>query len=605
MENKLISVVMCVYNTKEEYLIEAVKSILNQTYQNLELIIVDDASSNDLYTSPLFNDKKISIVRNEKNKGPSYSRNLGIDLARGSYIAFMDSDDISSLDRLEKQYSFLELNKDYVAVSSWYREFQNRSRDIRISIDDFDYYKCCLFFKNNPPLNCSALMCRSEVLKVVKLDEKIRFGEDWKLWVQLCEYGKLYNIKEILSFYRIHESGLTSRHKRGERINENNGSISARSYVLNRLGLELSPLEDESLYLTSLSRRIKPKIVRGALDKLISANEKAHYYDEVSLKRKCDEIWVKYVKCLWNPFLLMSGLRIKGGHILGIKRKQILCFFKKIFIRKTKNTLKKYLAEHRHLPKFNNVSLYYWSKVDNFGDYLSLVIFNYFTLQINENKNNHIGLLFGLGSILNLLSVDTTIWGSGFRSAQDADDIKEKIRNLKLDFRLVRGPLTRDKVLELGFECPKLYGDPALLMPIIYKPQIVKPSNNFLIIAHYIDYETLSKTSYSDFLINAGTNDYKYIIHKILQSKKVISSSLHGIILAEAYGIPAVLLNINKELDLFKYKDYYLSTNRSNIPVAHSIEEAINMEPPKLPENIEELQQNILESFPKDLFSSN
>lgn len=114
---------MCVYNTQLEYLVTAVKSILTQNYTNIELIIVDDCSSDDLFKDSVFRDQRIVILRNEKNMGPSFSRNRGILASSGEYVAFMDSDDISTVDRLETQLSFLLDNADYVACSSWYKEF--------------------------------------------------------------------------------------------------------------------------------------------------------------------------------------------------------------------------------------------------------------------------------------------------------------------------------------------------------------------------------------------------------------------------------------------------------------------------------------------------
>ena len=154
------------------------------------------------------------------------------------------------MDRIEKQVLFLETKQDCVACSSWYKEFQNRSREIKVSIDDFEYYRCKLFFKNDPPLNCSALMERSSIMKEIRLDEKNRFGEDWKLWVRLSEKCKTANIKEILSYYRIHTNGLTSRQKRGQKINEYKDAVGARTYEKNKLGIKYTHDEDECLYLT-------------------------------------------------------------------------------------------------------------------------------------------------------------------------------------------------------------------------------------------------------------------------------------------------------------------------------------------------------------------
>lgn len=325
MEKKsLVSVVMCVYNTNQEFLDEAVKSILDQTYQNFELIIVDDASSRDLYTSELYKNKKIRIFRNPINSGPSYSRNIGIGFSRGEYIAFMDSDDLCREDRLEKQIGFLELNPDYVACSCWYKEFGARSREIHINLDDYEYYRCCLFFKNDPQLHCSALMARSDLLKEIKLDEKIRFGEDWKLWVQLSEKGKIGNIKEVISFYRIHDAGLTTLHKKGIRINENNGAIGARTLIKNKLGINYTFEEDECLYLTDFCKKVRPRTFKNALAILIERNKQVQYYNENALERKCNDVWKQYIMQLWNPFLLLSGLTIRNNRIFRIKISQII-----------------------------------------------------------------------------------------------------------------------------------------------------------------------------------------------------------------------------------------------------------------------------------------
>ena len=96
-----------------------------------------------------------------------------------------------------------------------------------------------------------------------------------------------------------------------------------------------------------------------------------------------------------------------------------------------------------------------------------------------------------------------------------------------------------------------------------------------------------------------STTDYKFVINEIVKSKLVISSSLHGIILAETYGIPAILLNSGG--DLFKYMDWYESTGRNDVKVVDNIEKALNMEPMRLPK-LEEMQEKVLKAFPKDLW---
>lgn len=113
-------------------------------------------------------------------------------------------------------------------------------------------------------------------------------------------------------------------------------------------------------------------------------------------------------------------------------------------------------------------------------------------------------------------------------------------------------------------KCPKIYGDPAILMPYIYKPENLSKEYEISLITHFSDDSAYS--SYDDYnRINMLTTDYQFVIDEIIKSKLVISSSLHGIILAETYGVPAILLNNG---DLFKYMDWYESTGRNDIKVA-------------------------------------
>ena len=132
-------------------------------------------------------------------------------------------------------------------------------------------------------------------------------------------------------------------------------------------------------------------------------------------------------------------------------------------------------------------------------------------------------------------------------------------------------------------------------MPYIYKPENLQKKYEISLITHFSDdslYDNYNR-------INMSTTDYKFVINEIVKSKLVISSSLHGIILAETYGIPAILLNSGG--DLFKYMDWYESTGRNDVKVVDNIEKALNMEPMRLPK-LEEMQEKVLKAFPKDLW---
>src|SRR5690625_6791695 len=112
-----ISVIMPAYN-EERYIAESIQSILNQTFQDFELIIVDDGSTDKTFEiASSFNDPRVKLYK-QQNSGPAAARNKALSLAKGKYIALQDADDRSKPERLEKQYDFLENNLDYIAVGT-------------------------------------------------------------------------------------------------------------------------------------------------------------------------------------------------------------------------------------------------------------------------------------------------------------------------------------------------------------------------------------------------------------------------------------------------------------------------------------------------------
>ena len=185
-----------------------------------------------------------------------------------------------------------------------------------------------------------------------------------------------------------------------------------------------------------------------------------------------------------------------------------------------------------------------------------------------------------MGSVISFAADGDVVWGTGI-NGRLLDKKFYKFKNL--DIRAVRGPLTRQFLQnELKIVCPELYGDPGLLFPILY-PEFKKsknPSLEYLIIPHYSEEFYFPKNQFPNSVY--CTEPWETVIRKILDSKFVISSSLHGVILAEAFGIPARLLRITENESIFKYQDYYLGTGRPHFQTAGSIEQALQMggEPP-------------------------
>lgn len=250
----------------------------------------------------------------------------------------------------------------------------------------------------------------------------------------------------------------------------------------------------------------------------------------------------------------------------------------------------------------NHVNLHWWSMhrtdgCENVGDYLSPVVVDYMLGQYGLSLDTPIRgkkHLYAIGSIIDAGVQDAVVWGSGYRIGTVNHPLLYKYFR-KLDVRLVRGPETRNILLDLGYNCPELYGDPAIIMPMIYSPNVEK-KQDYTVILHIA-----TMRGGDPHCLSPITNDYKKFINELCESKLVISSSLHGIILAESYGIPAVLLSDAETKHMLKYKDYYYSTQRYDFPIAESVEEALNIEPPKLPD-LSSLRDNIIRSFPYDLW---
>lgn len=226
--------------------------------------------------------------------------------------------------------------------------------------------------------------------------------------------------------------------------------------------------------------------------------------------------------------------------------------------------------------------LFYWQakRFENFGDYHSLKLVERIVARpvrifkknpkkdaIQEKK------FLAIGSIFGFASTGDVIWGSGISSKSEIYGVTS------LDIRAVRGPLTRQYLKDkLGIEAPEIYGDPALLTPYFFPEYVRSPSPkyDYIIVPHYTEEKLFPKEIFGERVVYPS-DPWDEIMRKIVDSKFVIASSLHGIIIAEAYGIPARMLKVTANEPFFKYYDYYFGTNRPYFLYATSVEEALEM----------------------------
>jgi len=278
MDNNLISVVMPVYNT-EKYVSQAIQSILNQTYTNFEFIIIDDGSTdNSKSLIKEFNDPRILLVESSTNEGLVASLNKGLELAKGKYIARMDSDDISYANRFEHQLEFLETNPDITLCGSWFKRINSSNISKYPSLPE----EIKLNLLTHCPIGHPTVMMRSDFLKVNHLSYNKDFepAEDYALWSQICINGKLANIPEVLLEYRVHHEQTSVT---GNKIQEEN-SNRIRVALLQKMmpGLPINynlilPEKDCNSENTLFSETLK-RI--ASLDILAKENEKLGLFEQ-------------------------------------------------------------------------------------------------------------------------------------------------------------------------------------------------------------------------------------------------------------------------------------------------------------------------------------
>ena len=208
-----ISVIMSVYNG-EAYLAEAVESIINQTFKNWELIVINDCSTDstaEILSSFALKDKRIKVYTNEVNLKLPSSLNKAISLSNGKYVARMDADDICLPERLEKQFKFMEENRD-VALSSC--RFLTLKNGVYASggaggRTDNDALKAMLLVSN--PILHPGVIAKAEVMKEFNYDSSLTCTEDLELWTRIAANNlKIEILNECLLIYRLHDKQITS-----------------------------------------------------------------------------------------------------------------------------------------------------------------------------------------------------------------------------------------------------------------------------------------------------------------------------------------------------------------------------------------------------------
>ncbi len=235
MSKVLISVVMPCYNS-EKFIEDAIQSILDQTFEQFELLIVNDGST-DATEDKIKNykDPRIRYFKFTSNRGNYPARNKGLFEAQGKYICMMDSDDISLPNRLQKQYNYLESNLNVGCVGSAYEIIDKNGESKGVIRRPKHDSMIKIWLLSNPYIYQPTIMFRNDLIKKKELvyDESFQYAGDYDFVVRLSKVADLSNISEVLVNYRNHSEQISTSKKLEQRRLAN----VVRKQQLERLGV--------------------------------------------------------------------------------------------------------------------------------------------------------------------------------------------------------------------------------------------------------------------------------------------------------------------------------------------------------------------------------
>ena len=267
---------MPVYNT-ERYVKEAIESVLNQSFDDFEFIIINDGSTDKTNTIiRCLTDRRIKLIQNKHDFIGSL--NLGIQNATSKYIARMDADDIMHIDRLKIQYTIMEEKPEYVVCSSWVQAFSESLPKGRLVKSHFGILKYpILYLLEKNFIFHPSTMIRTDFLRKHSLQyESYEYAEDYKLWIEIAKRGgSFYIISHPLLYYRISTNQVYFQ----KREEQENTSLRIKKEILTYL-VELNAESNQSL----------STIMRGMLqakeEKLLTDNKIVEYFYNLLIENK-------------------------------------------------------------------------------------------------------------------------------------------------------------------------------------------------------------------------------------------------------------------------------------------------------------------------------
>lgn len=340
MTSPRFSIVMPVFNTGQ-YLRQAIDSVLCQTFGDLELIVVDDCSpddSADICRS--YSDSRLRLVSLKENMGAAGARNAAVELARGEFIGFLDSDDIAVPERLALQLDYFNSHPNCIMLGGGYRRMQANGELLpgsNLFTLPTKAVRPMLLLKNN--FATSTLTIRRSALPLGGF--RHMFAEDYDFITRVkadCP-GDLANLQVVLAYYRINPNGLTNT-TRPAAVREALWEI--QQPMLNRLGLQTSEQEREAHQILSFATYDgiafeRLKAVDQWLKKILQANARAQIYDDAALRVALGDAWFRLCYACTGDGLQVIQSYL-GGCVHGARKDtlaQHVRFFGKALLRRS------------------------------------------------------------------------------------------------------------------------------------------------------------------------------------------------------------------------------------------------------------------------------
>lgn len=322
-----ISVIMPVYNA-EKYLKEAVDSILQQSFTDFELFIIDDCSTDSSRAIiGSYADKRIVFIQKEKNTGYTDSLNMAIKLAKGKYIARMDADDISLKERFYRQYNHMEQNPRVLLLGTRFRIIGNNN-EIQLPTT-FKEIKFRMLFAD--PICHPSVFIRKSFFTSANswYDKSFEPAEDYELWTRIIHAGEVENLPEVLLHYREHEQQVSNVKKEIQNKAADKIKIKQLEQLISFSDKNYTKEFALNFFIGKTERASCKELLnlKSMINDIYAANNKLKVYNVSILEKHLRAIWLRYlfsaydykISCLPLLFPWQSSKITGVPFYLGIK----------------------------------------------------------------------------------------------------------------------------------------------------------------------------------------------------------------------------------------------------------------------------------------------